>query len=140
MIELLVNRLVKEEGYRQFPYRCTADKLTIGIGRNIQERGISLDEAKYLAHTDINNSICELLEHVNNYEELNYARQIVLIDMCFNLGITQFLKFRKFIAAVENGEFEKASEEMLDSLWAKQVGERATKLAEIMKTGIYSEY
>jgi lysozyme len=137
MIEMLVNRLIKEEGYRQFPYKCTAGKLTIGIGRNIEDVGISLDEARQLCSNDIIDSIADLIEHVADYEELNYARKIVLIDMVFNLGITRFLKFKKFIQAVEEKDFEKASIEMLDSLWAKQVGKRATELSAIMKSGIY---
>ncbi len=140
MIEWLVERLIHEEGYRQFPYRCTADKLTIGIGRNLEDRGLTINEAKYLCVNDINNAICDLLAHVDKYEELNNARQVVLIDMVFNMGIAGLLKFRKMIEAIEAGDCDTAAHEMLNSLWAKQVGKRANKLAEIMITGVYVEY
>lgn len=134
-METLEQQLIRHEGYRQFPYKCSAGKMTVAIGRNLDDRGISEDEAKYMLRNDI--VICKqelnLLYPIVN--RLNEARHNVLINMCFNLGIARIGQFRKMWAALEIGNFNEASNQMLDSRWAKQVGRRANELAGIMKKG-----
>lgn len=134
-METLEEQLIRHEGYRQFPYKCSAGKLTVAIGRNLDDRGISEDEAKYLLHNDI--TICkqELNLLYPIIKALNSARENVLINMCFNIGIKRLSGFKKMWAAIVVGDFEEAAKQMLDSKWANQVGKRATELAEIMKTG-----
>lgn len=124
--------LIRHEAMRLFPYRCSAGKLTIGVGRNIEETGITKDEANYLLETDVNRVWKELNKHLPFFENLSGTRQTVLMDMCFNLGISRFLKFKKMIAALENEDFTKAASEMADSNWANQVGQRAKRLIQFM--------
>jgi lysozyme len=117
------------------PYRCTADKLTIGVGRNIEERGITEDEARYLLQTDIMIVEDELLEKKPEVAGLDSVRQRVLVDMGFNLGIPTLMKFQNMWAAIEDENWEEAADQMMDSKWARQVGRRAERLCQAMATG-----
>ncbi|MCK5615254.1 glycoside hydrolase family protein, partial [Candidatus Pacearchaeota archaeon] len=121
--------------YRQFPYKCSAGKLTIGIGRNIEERGISEDEAKYLLHNDIEICKAELNLLFPIVKALNSARYNVLINLCFNIGIKRTSGFKKMWAALSVGDYDEAARQMLDSKWAGQVGPRAIELSKIMSEG-----
>lgn len=124
--------LTLHEGLELKAYKCTAGKITIGVGRNVEELGITHDEAMYLLSNDIERVVAELKANVPAYDSLSDVRKSVLIDMCFNLGISRFLQFKNFLAAVEGGEFVTASAEMLDSRWANQVGQRAHRLSKMM--------
>lgn len=135
-METLEEQLIRHEGYRQFPYKCSAGKLTIGIGRNIEDRGISMDEALYLLKNDIEICRHELNSLYPIINQLNETRQNVLINMCFNIGIKRLSGFRKMWAALEKRDYREAAKQMLDSKWARQVGKRSTELANIMETGI----
>jgi lysozyme len=142
-MKLLKKMLLIDEGLRLKPYRDTVGKLTIGIGRNLDDVGISKDEALYLLENDIQRAIKEATQIFGTYRwlSLDKVRQAVILDMLFNLGKTRFLTFKKFIQAVKEKDFEKAAEEMLDSKWAKQVGRRAKRLAYMMKTGkVHPDY
>ena len=133
-IEPVATLIKKHEGLRLRPYKCTAGKLTIGYGRNLDDNGISEVEAEQMLHNDIQNCYAACLKFPF-WNELNAARQAVLIDMCFNLGITKMKQFKKMLAALEIGAYYRAAHEMLDSHWARQVTSRATELAEIMEKG-----
>ena len=124
----------KHEGLRLKPYKCTAGKLTIGYGRNLEDNGISQYEAEQMLFNDIQNCYAECIK-LSCWNKLNETRQAVLIDMCYNLGITRLKQFKKMLAALEVGAYNRASAEMLDSKWAREVKTRATELAEIMKKG-----
>tara|TARA_R100000278_G_scaffold103055_1_gene79499 strand:+ start:1364 stop:1795 length:432 start_codon:yes stop_codon:yes gene_type:complete len=131
----LENQLITHEGLELKPYQCTADKLTIGVGRNIEDRGITEDEARYLLKNDIKIVEDELLSKKPMVAELDAVRQRVLVDMGFNLGIPTLLKFQNMWLAIEQGDFIQASVEMMDSRWARQVGQRAHRLSEAMRIG-----
>jgi lysozyme len=131
----LEDQLIDHEGLELKPYRCTAEKLTIGVGRNIEDRGITEDEARYLLKNDIKIVEDELLEKKAVVAGLDAVRQRVLVDMGFNLGIPTLLKFQNMWAAIEEEDFETAAEEAMDSRWAKQVGRRAERLCQAMATG-----
>jgi len=129
-------QLIRHEGMRLKPYRCTAGKLTIGVGRNLDDRGISKPEAMLLLDNDILNCETELLEHLPVvYTGLNETRKAVLINMCFNLGISGLLGFKNTLAFIGVRDFERAANNMLASKWAKQVGLRAIELSEQMRKG-----
>jgi len=130
----LLDWIKKHEGLRLYPYKCTADKLTIGFGRNLQDNGISQQEAELLLENDIQNTIKEL-EHFEWYNNQPDNVQFALINMCFNLGLTRLLTFKRMIAALEERDYTKASIEALDSRWAKQVKGRATDVACLMREG-----
>ena len=131
----LEDQLIDHEGLELKPYQCTAEKLTIGVGRNIEDRGITEDEARYLLKNDIKIVEDELLEKKPVVAGLDSVRQRVLVDMGFNLGIPTLLKFQNMWNAIEEEDFETAAEEAMDSRWAKQVGRRAERLCQAMATG-----
>lgn len=115
------------------PYKCTSNKLTIGVGRNLDDNGISKDEAMYMLNNDIHRCIKELESALPFFHNLPTARQDVLISMVFNMGLTRLLGFKKMLKALEDRDYKEASKQMLDSKWKKQVGNRATELAYIME-------
>ena len=136
MNELIKTMLVKDEGLRLKPYRDTEGKLTIGVGRNLSDVGISIDEAYYLLANDVKRAEAEAKEiFADVWDELDDVRKAVIVNMLFNLGKTSFLTFRKFIAAVKAGDWQRAHKEMLNSRWARQVKSRAERLASMMLTG-----
>lgn len=117
------------------PYRCPAGKLTIGVGRNLDAKGISTLEAMMMLANDINATLDGLIEAFPWWERLDDARSRVLISMAFNLGIDGLRKFRRFLSALEAGDYERAAAEMRNSAWYGQVGERGPKLVRWMLTG-----
>lgn len=129
-------RLIRDEGLRLKPYKDTVGKLTIGVGRNLDDRGISVDEARILLDHDIDDHENELRAKWPHYDKLDDVRQEVLLNMAFNLGVPGLLKFVNTLAAVVAGDFDAAAYGMLHSKWASQVGKRASRLAEEMRTGI----
>lgn len=133
----LKQMLLRDEAYRQFPYVDSKGFLTIAIGRNISPsgEGISMDEALYLLDNDINDRYNKLSHYFPWFLKLSDARQIALIDMSFCLGFEGFLKFHDMLFAFESGDMNKAADEMLNSEWRNEVGERATRLANIIRTG-----
>lgn len=131
----MIAQLRLHEGERLKPYRCTAGKLTIGVGRNLDDRGITSDESAYLLNNDIDSHWIELLEHLPWVETLDEVRQRVMLDMAFNLGISGLLTFRRTLGHIKAGDYALASSAMLASKWATQVGQRARRLASMMKTG-----
>jgi lysozyme len=133
--EVLMQQLKRHEGVKYDLYLCTAGKQTIGVGRNLDDVGITDGEAMYLLGNDIERVGKELEARVSILPELSENRKIVLMNMTFNLGINRLLKFKNFFAALEDKDYQKAADEMLDSIWAKQVGSRANELANIMIVG-----
>jgi lysozyme len=131
----LFAQLRLHEGVEHKPYKCTAGYLTIGVGRNIEERGLSDDEIDYILNNDVNIATDELVATFDWYADLDPIRQRVVIDMVFNLGMPRFKQFKNMIAAIEAGDWMEASNQMMDSRWAQQVGLRASRLAEMMETG-----
>jgi lysozyme len=131
-IKDLKERLIKEEGLRLKPYRCTSNKLTIGIGRNIEERGISEAEALYLLENDIEIVLDELYASLHWLAEINTTVRMILIDMAFNMGVPRLLAFKNTLKYIREGDYKKASVEMLDSRWAGQVPIRAKGLSDLM--------
>ena len=131
----LKSLLLKHESYQQFPYADTNGFLTIGVGRNLQARGVSQPEALYMLDEDIKYFSTKLSSSLKFFNELNEDRQIALIDMCFNLGLQGFLNFKQMILALEACDYERAADEMKNSRWAEQVKDRAFELAEIIRTG-----
>ncbi len=140
MTESLKNRikaqLVRHEGLKLKPYRCTEGKLTIGIGRNLDDCGISQKEAYAMLERDILECEQRLIDEIPEiYNNLDEVRQSVLLNMCFNLGIKGLLEFKNTLAFIGAGDWERAANNMLASKWAKQVGRRAIELSELMRKG-----
>lgn len=136
-IRRLKQVLIRHEGLRLKPYKDTVGKLTIGVGRNLDDNGITEEEALFMLHNDISKIVQELDREFPWWRELDNVRQEVLVNMAFNLGIPKLKTFKKFLKALENRDYKTAAKEMLDSKWAKQVGRRAEELAYAMEHGEY---
>lgn len=134
----LARQLRRDEGVVEHAYIDSEGWTTIGVGRLIDKRKggrLRDDEIEYLLQNDITEKTDELLRRLPWVADLDEARQGVLINMAFNLGVSGLLGFRKTLALVKAGDYASASVEMLDSKWARQVKGRATRLSEQMRTG-----
>jgi lysozyme len=129
----LVADLERDEGCELLPYTDTVGKLTVGIGRNLTDRGISLEEAHYLLQRDIDLVVADLDRALPWWREMTPARQRVLANMCFNMGLPVLLGFRNTLAYMERGNYRAAAAGMRASKWARQVGPRAERLARLME-------
>lgn len=154
-VNLLIDELVVDEGERLRVYRDTVGKRTIGVGRNLDDVGISPDERAQLGITvasciargitraqsrrllvnDINRAERALDRRLPWWRSLDPVRQRVLLNMAFNLGIAGLLKFRNTLAAIERHDYAAAARGMEQSLWHEQVGARAKRLEKMMRTG-----
>ena len=154
--ENFVNKLIAHEGLRLQVYQDTLGIDTIGIGRNLEDRGITKEEldwmdipnmdavyeygiteadAMYLAKNDVQIVEKELVHSHPCVDKLDAVRQLVVMDMAFNMGVPRLSKFKKMWNAVHENKFDIAAKEMLDSRWAIQVKSRSTKLAHAMHHG-----
>lgn len=131
----VVPALLRDEGVRLTPYRDTAGKLTIGVGRNLDDVGITDDEAMFLLEHDIDAAVVDCVRAFPWFTTLDRVRQGVIVQMRFNLGLGRLLGFQKMLAAIAKGTYRTAAVEMLESRWAVQVGDRAQRLAKAMRTG-----
>ena len=127
--------LLKHEGLKLTPYRCTAGKLTIGVGRNIEEKGITEEEALFLLRNDIDECKRDLTTLIFHGQFYDFPESIqnVLINMRFQLGRAGFRKFKKMIFAFQNLNYEEAIVQMKDSNWYNQTTGRANDLISIVK-------
>ncbi len=133
----LQEQLKRHEGLKLKAYQCTANRTTIGYGRNLDDKGITQAEADLMLENDVIFLMSVLPGKIDFFNGLNKPRADVLVNMAFNLGVNGLLKFKKMLTAMDDGYFELAACEMIDSKWARQVGDRALELAEQMKTGEY---
>lgn len=157
----LVDQLIEDEGFRLFPYKCSAGYLTIGVGRNLitnwfsneeldelkiyddlptfiidklKQTGITKNQAIYLLNNDIDTVVEQLRSSLSWFNSAPDIVQNLLINMCFNLGIGTFLTFKNTLRLIKDGKYDEASVEMLKSKWASQVGARAKRLSEKLKS------
>jgi lysozyme len=135
MITNLLDQLKRDEGLRLTPYRCTAGKLTIGYGRNLEDVGISKEEAEFLLASDAAKAQISVAKALPWFTKLTIPRQAVLVNMAFNMGIAGLLKFKNTLRLIETGEYAEAAKAMLDSKWAEQTGQRALRLSVQLNTG-----
>ena len=135
--EKLAARIRKNEGLAHQPYRCSAGALTIGYGHNLDARGISKEVAELLLKQDLEIAEKQVKNNFAWWPKMDDARFGVLVEMCYNLGISGLVGFKKMLSAAEAGDYKRAAKEMLDSKWAFQVKGRAVELAKIMETGLW---
>jgi len=152
----LLDMLIRDEGMELKVYKDTLGIDTIGAGRNLKDRpltvrqlqhlglsdmqdiydnGITLYGARYILRIDVDIAERELLDAHPCVKNLNAPRQMVCVNMAFNLGMPRLNKFKKMWSAIEDEDYNNAAVEMLDSRWAEQVKGRATRLSDIMRTG-----
>jgi lysozyme len=136
----IVDQLRRDEGDSPTCYQDHFGYWTIGVGRMIDAKkggGLRPDEIAYLLNNDIQDRREALTKALPFFAELSTARQGVLINMAFNMGVAGLLKFKQMLAAVEAGHWGIAAKEMLDSNWARQVPKRAVRLASQMETNLW---
>lgn len=124
-----------DEGKRNKPYRDTVGKLSIGIGRNLDDKGLSDEEIAYLLDNDITDAERDARHLFPTFDKLTEVRKAVLVNLCFNLGRERAAGFKKLRKAIQDEDWSQASRELVNSLWASQVGPRATRLAKQMELG-----
>lgn len=134
-LDRLRAELTRDEGVRLKPYEDTVGKLTIGVGRNLTDCGITAAEAQTLLDYDIERTLVDLDRELPFWRNLDPVRQRVLANMAFNLGIGRLLTFKHTLVCVETGMYQAAAEGMRGSLWHRQVGPRALRLEQMMETG-----
>ncbi len=137
----LTDTLVRHEGDvirngRHYPYKDTVNKLTVGYGRNLTDKGLSQTEARFLLNNDIQEVITGLRKTYWWFDEISDIRQEVVINMAFNLGLAGFAKFRNTIGYISDGNYTQAALNMMKSKWASQVGIRAQELSRMMVSGL----
>ena len=135
----LIETLRRHEGVKNTLYKCTSDKWTIGVGRNLEDVGLSEEEIDMLLLNDIKRTKELMDDYIPWYNDLDEVRQEALINFVFNVGIGTTMKFKNAMAALEAHDYDTAAVEMLDSNWAKQVGSRAEEVTQMIKTGEYQD-
>lgn len=126
---------MRDEEWRRHPYRDSVGKLTIGVGHNLDDKPISDRAVRVILEDDVSDATRELFNALPWTRDLDEARQAVLINMSFNLGIGGLLQFKKTLAAIKEQRWLDAGREMMDSKWAMQVGPRAHRLRKQIETG-----
>ena len=137
---MILKRMLKlHEGVKRHVYLCSAGYETLGVGRNISQSGLGLsdDEIDYLLDNDIKRVTEELSKEYDWFDTLDEVRQNALIDISFNLGASRLRGFKNALRAMSEDNYRTASEEFYESRWAKQVGNRAKRLCQMIRTGEY---
>lgn len=134
-LDKLRMQIIEHEGLRLTVYTDTEGIPTIGVGRNLRDKGLSKGEALGLLNNDIADVIKGLTEEYPWFSGLDAIRQRAMIDMAFNVGLGGLQKSPKMLAAMNLKDYHTASVEMLDGPWAEQVGKRALILAGMILTG-----
>ena len=142
MSDKIIEMLRLHEGVKTHVYTDHLGYETIGVGRCIRKNvglGLSDDEINYLLSNDVSRVTAEL-GRFKWFPELNEARRDAMINLCFQLGLTKLLKFKNFLASMQEGDYEAASTHLLDSLYARQTPARADEVAEIIVSGKYQNW
>ncbi len=154
-----MRRVSHSEGFYRVPAPCPAGHISIGYGHNLEQSGMGKSATNKFLGKDIDKGITEGdakkllkydLDEVRKsikedkrlgplFAKLDDERQYVLLDLCYNMGVPKVKKFNKMLTAMENGDYEKASEELRRSRYAKQTGPRARRNVEALRTGEWSD-
>ena len=158
----IFEQLKLHEGLRLKPYKCSAGKWTIGVGHNYQDTGLpdwlkhetliignnisewtdrlskafTSDMAERLLNEDVAKYESQIIKKMPKYEKLDAVRKKVVLDMTFNMGVGWIDKFENTVTMINVGDYIGAANGMMNSAWAKQVGKRAQRLANMMRTGV----
>lgn len=136
ILNLMKDELRRDEGLRLKPYEDSVGKLTIGIGRNLDDNGITETEADFLLTNDIASAMGTLDMFIPWWKNLSEVRQRAVLNMCFNMGIHKLMGFTNMLKALRTGDYETASAEALNSEWSRQVGARSHRIAIQIASGV----
>ena len=131
--ELLREQLTRHEGYATKPYEDSVGKLTIGIGHNLADVGLSDDAIQLIFHEDIERAVADCQKMFPNWHDIPDVKQVILCNMMFNMGYTVLSRFKQFRDAISKKEWIRASQEMEDSRWFRQVKGRGVELRDLMR-------
>ena len=135
LMNLISSDLEFDEGRRDKPYKDTEGVLTIGVGWNLDDRGLPDHIIDQLLNISISEACGDAAALIDGFHSLSANRQRAMVNMAFNLGKPRMSSFKRMLSAVNRGQWATAAAEMLDSKWARQVGDRAVRLADLMRTG-----
>ena len=130
----ILDQLKRDEGNKQFPYTDTVGKITIGVGFNLTDVGLSQDEIDYILQARVNKVAASLAPY-DWYAKLDPVRQAAIQNMTYNMGLNSLLHFPSMIHYLAVQDWANASAQALDSLWASQVGDRAKRISQQLLTG-----
>ena len=133
-MDRLRKTIIRHEGSRLKMYQDTLGIWTIGVGHNIQEKGISPDVMALILEADIEASLADLKRNISFFSDLPEQIQEALVNLCFNMGIPRLLQFKKTLAYLRDEDFKSAANELLDSRYAAQVGQRAIEISDMIRT------
>jgi lysozyme len=136
--QLFAAHLEWAEDRRRFPYEDTVGKISIGVGRNLDDVGLSDDEIDLMLRNDIDRALAEA-SRLPYWPRLDEVRQLIVADMIFNMGAKRFAGFVRTNAALAAGDYQAAADEMIDSKWYRQTGRRARKLVDAMRSGAWQK-
>ena len=154
--DLLRQYVSFNEGRERHVYLDTEGLSTIGVGFNLRRSGarthieslgldyddvvegrvdLTEEQIDALLDPDLDSAVVDAQGIFSKFDSLNDTRQIILVDMAFNLGRAGLAGFRNMVAAVEREAFDTAADEMMDSRWYRQVAKRGERNVEAMRTG-----
>lgn len=134
-IDTLKQKLIQHEGRKTYLYKDTVNKWTIGVGYNIEDKGLPNGIIDLLLTATIQDAVNDIKKLVPNFDNLSDNRKIALADWSFNLGFNKLQTFKNTITFLNAGDFKSAADNMMKSLWAKQVGQRAIDISEMVRNG-----
>lgn len=139
MISDITRQLKSDEGFKRTVYQDSLGYWTIGVGRLVDpsrpDSGLRDSEIEFMLRNDIEDRITALGRVLPWFLDLDEARQGVLVNMAFQLGLKGLLGFSYTLGLIKDGQYAQASQQMLKSKWATQTPARAKRLADQMRTG-----
>ena len=129
----LIEQIKKHEGFRSKVYKCTQGYDTIGYGFAVKDLVLDKDIAEQILTRKVYDLVCKIQDKFRWFDKLPQEAADVVVNMCFQLGVTGFSKFKKTIVLLKSHKFKAASVEMLDSKWALQTPNRAEELSHILR-------
>ena len=128
-------QLIRHEGMRLKPYRDSVGKLTIGVGRNLDDVGVSREEVMFMLGNDITKHVSECVVAFPWFEAMDEIRQRAVADLCFNMGLTKLLTFKNTLKCFALGDYDAAADNLMLSRWFSQVGSRGPRIVHMVRTG-----
>ena len=130
----IVAEIKRHEGFSPTVYKCTEGYDTIGYGFAIKDLDIDEDVADFILMKKLHTLLQRISVAFPWFQDIDDIAKSVVINMCYQLGLRGFSKFKKTIYLLETNQYQEASIEMLDSLWAKQTRNRAKELSETLRS------
>ena len=129
----LIDQIKEHEGFRSTVYQCSAGFDTLGFGFKVSDLELDLDIAEEILKRKLDNLIKRVHNRFSWVIKAPEPIQEVVYNMCYQMGVSGFSKFKKTIQYLADKNYDKASKEMLDSRWARQTPNRAIALSNIVK-------